>query len=146
MQSPFLYASPAYFNGYLYYAATRDVVRVFQVQDAKIVATPVATSATALQKQGANLIVSANGTSNAILWAVENQGNTLNVLHAYDATNFNSGVLTELYNSQQAANNRDYFGVGNHFITPLVVNGKVYAASANGIGAFGLLSQPKDKK
>jgi hypothetical protein len=134
------YASPAYFNGNLYYAATRDVIRVFQVQNAKIVPTPIATSATALQKQGLNLIVSANGTSNGILWGIENQGNTVNVLHAYDATNFNAGILTELYNSQQAAGNRDYFGVGNHFVTPMVVNGKVYAASANGIGAFGLLT------
>jgi hypothetical protein len=134
------YASPTFFNGNLFYATTRDVVRVFQMQNAKILTPPIATSATALQLQGANLIVSANGTSNGILWAIENQGNQINVLHAYDATNFNGGVLTELYNSTQAASNRDYFGVGDHFVTPLVVNGKVYAASANGIGVFGLLA------
>jgi hypothetical protein len=135
------YASPTFFNGNLYYATTKDVLRVFQMQSAKIVATPIATSATPLELQGANLVISASGTSNGILWAVENQDEKINVLHAYDATNFNDGVLTELYNSTQAAGNRDSFGGGNHFITPLVINGKVYAASAGGIGVFGLLNK-----
>jgi hypothetical protein len=134
------YASPTYFNGNLYYATTKDVIRVFQVQNAKIIPIPIATSTTALQLQGANLIISSKGAANGILWAIENQGNQINVLHAYDATNFNNGVVTELYNSTQAAGDRDYFGVGDHFVTPLVINGKVYAASANGIGVFGLLT------
>ena len=43
------------------------------------------------------------------------------MLHAYDATNLN-----ELYNSNQAAGGRDHFGNGNKFITPLIVNGKVF--------------------
>jgi hypothetical protein len=133
------YASPTFFNGNLYYATTRDVIRVFQMQNARINPTPIATSTTALALQGSNLIVSANGTSNGILWALEDQNNSANVLHAYDATNFNNGVLTELYNSTQAAAQRDYFGIGDHFVTPMVINGKVYAASANGFGVFGLL-------
>jgi hypothetical protein len=135
------YASPTYFNGNLFYATTKDVLRVFQVQNAKIVPTPIATSKTALQLQGANLVVSANGTTQGILWAVENQGNATQVLHAYNADTFTNGVLTELYNSTQAPNNRDGFGVGDHFVTPMVINGKVYAGSANGIGVFGLLAK-----
>ena len=55
------------------------------------------------------------------------------VLHAYDATN-----LHELYNSNQAANGRDQFG-GNKFITPTIINGKVYVGTTNGVGVFGLL-------
>jgi hypothetical protein len=138
------YASPTFFNGYLYYAATKDVVRVFQMQNALInPTTPVATGTTAIQLQGMNLIVSANGASNGILWGIENQGNKTQVLHAYNATSFNNGVLTELYNSTQAPNGRDTFGVGDHFATPIVINGKVYAGSANGFGVFGLLPPAK---
>jgi hypothetical protein len=77
--------------------------------------------------------VSANGTSNGIVWAAENSGTA--VLHAYDATN----LANELYNSNQAANSRDQFGSGNKFITPMIVNGKVYVGTTNGIGVFGLL-------
>ena len=56
------------------------------------------------------------------------------VLHAFDAIS-----LQELYNSNQAANSRDHFGNGNKFITPLVVNGKVYVGMPSGVADFGLL-------
>jgi len=58
------------------------------------------------------------------------------VLHAYDANN----LAKELYNSNQAANGRDHFGMGNKFIVPTVVNGKVYVGTTNGVGVFGLLT------
>ena len=57
------------------------------------------------------------------------------VLHAYDATN----LAHELYNSGQAANARDSFGNGNKYITPMVVNGKVYVGTQTGVAVFGLL-------
>jgi hypothetical protein len=57
------------------------------------------------------------------------------VLHAYDATN----LATELYNSNQAANSRDQFGSASHFGTPMIVNGKVYVGTTNGVAVFGLL-------
>jgi outer membrane protein assembly factor BamB len=63
---------------------------------------------------------------------VENGGT--GVLHAFDATN----LATELYNSNQAANSRDQFS-GNKFITPMIVNGKVYVGTQNSVAAFGLL-------
>ena len=81
---------------------------------------------------GATPSVSANGASNGIVWAVEN--NSPAVLHAYSATNLN-----ELYNSNQAANGRDQFGAGNKFITPMIANGKVYVGTTNGVAVFGLL-------
>jgi len=75
--------------------------------------------------------VSANGTTNGIVWAIENTGA---ILFAYDATD----LTKELYNSNQAPNNRDHFS-GNKFITPMVVNGKVYVGTATSVAVFGLL-------
>jgi hypothetical protein len=75
--------------------------------------------------------ISANGASNGIVWAVENT--TPAVLHAYDASN-----LHELYNSNQAGS-RDQLGAGNKFITPTIVNGKVYVGTTNSVEVFGLL-------
>lgn len=77
--------------------------------------------------------ISANGTRNAILWAVENSSPA--VLHAYDAGN----LATELFNSNQASGGRNQFGAGNKFITPTVINGKVYVGTTTGVGLFGLL-------
>ena len=59
------------------------------------------------------------------------------MLHAYDATN----LATELYNSNQAASGRDSFGNGNKYITPMIVNGKVYVGTPTGVAVFGLLPQ-----
>jgi hypothetical protein len=58
-------------------------------------------------------------------------------LHAFAATN----LAVELYNSQQAANGRDNFGVGNKFITPTIADGQVYVGTTSGVGVFGLLNQ-----
>jgi hypothetical protein len=66
------------------------------------------------------------------VWAVANNGG--GVFHAYDATS----LATELYNSNQAANNRDNFA-DNKFITPMIANGKVYVGTPNSVAVFGLL-------
>jgi hypothetical protein len=54
---------------------------------------------------GATPSISANGTSNGIVRAVENSNPAS--LHAYNTTN-----LAELYNGNQGANRRDQFGAG----------------------------------
>jgi hypothetical protein len=67
------------------------------------------------------------------VWAHENTDPA--VLHAYDAAN----LAHELYNSNQAAGNRDHFGTGNKFITPTVADGKVFVGTTSGVAVFGLL-------
>ena len=87
--------------------------------------------------RGGTLAISANGATNGIVWALQSNGDGLpGTLHAYDATN----LTHELYNSNQAANNRDQFGAGNKFITPTVANGRVYVGTTTGVGVFGLLA------
>ena len=65
------------------------------------------------------------------MWAAEN-GDTA-ALHAFDPAN----LAVELYNSNQMGT-RDQFGAGNKFITPMIVNGKVYVGTTNGVAVFGL--------
>jgi hypothetical protein len=128
-----VFSSPAWFNGQLYYGASGDVLRAFTFTNGAFGTTAASKSATSFGSPGATPSISANGVSNAILWAAENASPA--VLHAYDATNLGR----ELYNSNQAANSRDHFGSGNKFIVPTVVDGKVYVGTTNGVGAFGLL-------
>jgi hypothetical protein len=122
---------PAYFNNTVYYGAVGDALKAFPVANAKLAAAPSSQSTHHFGYPGTTPSVSANGTSKGIVWAIENSGA---VLFAYDATD----LTKELYNSNQAANNRDYFS-GNKFITPMIVNGKVYVGTQTSVAVFGLL-------
>jgi hypothetical protein len=126
-----VYSMPAFFNDTVYYGAVGDALKAFPVTTAKLSAVPSSQSTHHFGYPGTTPSVSANGTMNAIVWAIENGGA---VLFAYDATN----LTKELYDSNQAANNRDHFG-GNKFITPVVVNGRVYVGTPNSVAVFGLL-------
>lgn len=126
------FGMPAYFNGTLYYGAVDDVLRAFSFSQAKLSTTPVSQSANSFVYPGTTPGISANGTANGIVWAVENSNPA--VLYAYDATN----LAHELYDSNQAGT-RDQFGAGNKFITPTIANGKVYVGTQTGVAVFGLL-------
>jgi outer membrane protein assembly factor BamB len=128
-----VFSTPAYFNGTVYYGDTDATLKAFAISGAKLAATPQSQSATQFARPGTAPSVSANGTSNAIVWAHEN--NDPAVLHAYDAAN----LAHELYNSNQAAGKRDHFGTGNKFITPAVADGKVFVGTTSGVAVFGLL-------
>jgi hypothetical protein len=127
-----VFSKPGYFNGTVYYGAVGDHLKAFPITNAKLAGTPSSQSAASYAYPGATPSISANGTTNGIVWAVEN-GST-GVLHAYDPTN----LTNELYNSNQAANSRDHFS-DNKFITPMVANGKVYVGTPNSVAVFGPL-------
>ena len=128
-----VWSTPAYFNHTVYYGPSGGALRAFPISAAKL--APGSATSTAFAYPGTSPVVSANGTSNGIVWAHE-QGNPA-VLHAYDA----SDLSRELYNSSQAANGRDQFGAGNKFIAPAVADGKVFVGTQTAVAVFGLLGQ-----
>jgi hypothetical protein len=133
--SGLVYSSPAYFNGVLYYAADGDTLKAFPLTNAKLATTPSSHSAVTFPHPGPTPSISANGAQDGIVWALESGLTSPGVLHAYDP----GSLAHEFYNSNQAANGRDSFGNGNKFITPVIVNGKVYVGTQNGVAVFGLL-------
>jgi hypothetical protein len=133
--SGLVYSSPAYFNGVLYYAADGDTLKAFPLTNAKLATTPSSHSAVAFPHPGPTPSISANGAQDGIVWALESGLTSPGVLHAYGP----GSLAHEFYNSNQAANGRDSFGNGNKFITPVIVNGKVYVGTQNGVAVFGLL-------
>ena len=127
-----IWSTPAAFGASIYYAPVGSPLLAFRFKNAKLLSGPVARSSNSFPYPGAAPSISANGTQNAIAWAVQNTNPA--VLHAYNAL-----TLVQLYGSSQAANNRDHFGNGNKFVTPTIANGKVYVGTTNGVGVFGLL-------
>jgi fibronectin type 3 domain-containing protein len=135
------YSSPVYFNGYLYYGAVNDSIKAFSVANGLLSTTPTSQSSATYGYPGAVFSASGNGSTNGILWAVQDNGDgtegtppVAGVLYAYDATNL-SNVL---YTSTQAGA-RDTLGVPAKFNPPTVVNGKVFVAGANQLTVYGLL-------
>jgi hypothetical protein len=129
-----VWAAPAYFVNTVYYGSVGDPIRAFTIANAKLTSSPTAQTANSFPYPGATPSISADGKKNGIVWAVE--GAATAVLHAYDAA-----TLNELYNSNQASGGRDQFGGFNRFVTPTIVNGKVFVGTPNGVAGFGLLPQ-----
>jgi len=129
------WSSPAWFNGKLYYGDVGDNLKAFAFSNGRF--SLESQSAHTFPYPGTTPSISADGTANGIVWAVEDAGTA--VLHAYDARD----LAVELYNSNEAPNGRDHFGAGNKFIVPTIANGKVYVGTTTGVGVFGLLPHPR---
>jgi hypothetical protein len=125
-------SSPAYFNNAVYLGGVENSIMAFPIANAKLAQAPSSKTVNTFHYPGAMPVVSASGSSNAIVWAVENE--TTGILYAYEATN----LSTKLYDSTQAANGRDTFAP-NKYMTPVVTNGKVYVGTPNSVAVFGLL-------
>ena len=125
-----VFSMPAYFNGTLYYGASGSALKAFKIVNARLSSAAASSSARSFQYPGTTPGISASGTANGIVWAIENSNPA--VLHAYDALDLSH----ELYNSSQAAAGRDAFGAGNKFVTPTIVNGRVFVGTATGVAVF----------
>ena len=130
-----VFGGPAYFNGTLYFSPSEDKLKAFSVSGAHIETPPVSQSSQAFDYPGAVPTVSANGSSNGIVWVVE--GGFGGTLHAFDAAN----LANELYNSQMNTS-RDALGSFVKFSVPTIANGRVYVGTGNALVVFGLLNQP----
>jgi hypothetical protein len=129
-----IFATPVFWQNNLYVAGVGTLKQfVFNSTIGKFNGAPYSQSSTSYRFPGATPSVSSNGASNGIIWALDNglyctpqsPGCGATVLHAYDATN----LTTELWNSSQAAANRDLAGHAVKFTAPTVANGKVYVGT-----------------
>ncbi len=130
-----MYGSPVYFNGTLYFWSPDLYLKAYPLSNGTINLAGVTTSTDSFGWPGANMSVSANGSSNGIIWAVETDGYANGnpaVLRAYDATN----LMTRLYSSD--AKPGDAAGPAVRFVVPTVVNGKVYVGSHDRLSVYGL--------
>ena len=126
--------TPAWFNGWIYYAGNGDNLKAFSLAGGLLSASPVSTDSTrSFGFPGATPSISANGTNNGIVWATQN--GVPAVLVALNATN----LPTELYNSSQVPT-RDQLATGVKFALPTVANGKVFVGNAFSVSVFGLLA------
>ena len=140
-----IFATPVFWQNNLYVAGVGTLKQfVFNSTTGKFNGAPYSQSPTSYRFPGATPSVSSSGATKGITWALDNSlyctpqspGCGATVLHAYDATN----LTTELWNSSQAAANRDLAGHAVKFTVPTVANGKVYVGTrGNDSAALGEL-------
>lgn len=127
--------SLVYFNSNLYLWGQSDYLKVFPFNGSTFATSPSYTgSIQAIGHPGGSLSISANGSSNGILWAATNSQGQSGGLGAWHATE--PGILyayglpnmTALWNSHQNATRDDCNNYAK-FIPPTIANGKVYLPS-----------------
>ncbi len=129
------FATPAYFNNTVYYLGVNDVIKAFTITGASIGSSPSSQGSTIFGFPGATPSISANGTTDGIVWAIQSDAFDTggpSILHAFNAAD----VSQELYNSTQAGS-RDVLGAAVKFSVPTVANGKVYVGTQTGLSVFG---------
>ena len=132
-----LFATPAYFNNTVYFLARYDVLKSFVLNNGRLPASASNQASASFGFPGATPVISANGNSSGVVWALQTDAYGSNgpaVLHAWDAAD----ISRELYNSSQAGN-RDTAGPAVKFSVPTVANGKVYVGTQNALDVYGLL-------
>ena len=113
----------------------------FKLTNGLLSTTPASASSSVYSYPGAMMSLSANGTTNGILWAIQRNETAVSepssnpaTLRAYSGAN----LAVELYNSAQAGA-RDAFSPAAKMTIPVIANGRVFVLSNGQLTAFGLL-------
>jgi hypothetical protein len=138
------WSSPAYWNSTIYYWGSGTFLTTIPISNGIPDFTHISLSSIFTGFPGATPSVSSNGTvvGTGIVWAVDTSqygspgpGPGPAILYAFNAAN----VLSMLYSSTQAPNNRDTAGNAVKFAVPTVANGKVYVGTTTEVDVYGLL-------
>lgn len=134
------FGAAAYFNNLIYYGCSGDFLKAYSISNGRMSESPVSQSSARFGFPGTSPSISANGTNNAIVWAILAEGfraGASAVLYAYNATN----LAEQLYSSVDAGT-RDQLGLAQKFSVPVIANGKVYVGTGGGLSVFGTLGNP----
>ena len=134
-----LFSTPAFWEGKLYVVAIGDVLKQYMLANGVLSSLPARQASDMFGIPGASPVVSSNGATNGIVWALDTTNNGTNgsasgpaILFAYDATNLN-----KLYSSPTSG--AGAAGNAVKFTVPTVANGKVYVGTQDELSVFGLL-------
>jgi hypothetical protein len=127
------WGAPTMWNNNLYFGSRNSRVKAFSYnpQTQQIQAQYTSETPEFFGMPGPTPSVSANGTSNGIVWIFA----STSFLGAYDATN----LANELYNSNQNQQ-RDQTGHAVKFAIPTVADGMVFLGAENEVDVYGLLN------
>ena len=120
----------SYWNGNVYIGPDGGTLRDYPVGGGTLSAA-ISTQSARTFGAGSSPTISSNGTSNGIVWAVDNSANPA-IVYAYNPAN-----LGQVYwASNQAAGGRDTAGQGEKWTSAVVANGYVYVGGASSVTLY----------
>ncbi len=128
-----IWGAPIYWNNAVYFAGRQDYIKEFSLTNGLLSVAPVAESPFSYTFNTVP-VISANGSTNGILWLVHNVSvtNGTEMLDAFNATD-----MAEIYNTNDNPG-RDLLGNTAHLISPVIANGKVYVGTQTQLQVYGL--------
>ncbi len=120
----------------MYLSAQFDFLKGFTLSSGQFPSTANIETPVAFGFPGPSPSISANGSHDAIVWALKDDGyasSSPTVLYAFDTN------LNELYDTTQASANRDQAGGAVKFTVPTIANGRVYVGTETELDVYGLL-------
>ena len=121
-----VFGAPAYFSGNVYFSAAGDSLKAFRIANASSSPAPVSNSSMTLVSPGSAPVVSADGTQNGIVWALE-LGSGAGALHAFDAADLSKELFSDAPGSYV------------QFSSPTVADGKVFVGTLDSVVVYGLV-------
>jgi hypothetical protein len=145
-----VWGTESYWNNNIYFGGTNpgskdqfagagNSLTAYSFVNGVLSTTPTSESAEQYVFAGPTPAVSANGTTNGIVWAINNNAFASggpSVLLAYDATN----LARTLYSSDTNPSRDTPSGGSLRFTVPTIANGKVYVGANAGFSIYGLLN------
>ncbi len=132
-----VFSVPTYWNGNVYFGTNRHALKAFSLNNGLLSTAPTSQSTITFEFPGPTPSVSANGSRDGIVWALQTHdfiSGGDDILYAFDATD----LTHELYGTDQNPD-RDDPGGAVKFQVPVVANGKVYIGAAQQVSVYGLL-------
>lgn len=138
-----MWSMPAYWNNTVYFWGTGDKLKPFSLTNGLLGSVPSSTSQELYDFPGANMSISANGSTNGIVWSVGRKKigqnpdgslwQTVDVLQAHDA----GDVSNTLFSSDNLSHKDDLVNAVK-FSVPTVANGRVFVGTVDHLVVYGM--------
>jgi hypothetical protein len=134
---PHMFGLPAFFKNRLYLQAVGEVLKVYEFTNGLINASPLSQATESFGFRGDTPSVSANGTTNGIVWQLTPGNTFVASLRAYDAEDVSHKLYDSIVTTQAGLPDQVSYV---KFVVPTIVNGKVYVGTKESLAVFGLRS------
>ncbi len=128
-----MWNAPSYFDGNVYIFGKYDYPKMFTLNNGLLPTT--ATSAGTVTMGGPDPVISANGSSNGIVWALQSEAAPVPTLWAFNPNN----LAQVYYNTNQNKARDQVSAAAIKRADPLVANGRVYIPASSQLKVYGLL-------